>query len=276
MATLTERHESRVYNSDGSITMVYDLREAGSNAKAAYTLLLDSLPADYDDRILETHPGMEPVYVDEVENVGHYLVRSRYIAPEVVRAAEEEVLVTIATMGGTRRLTQAYKHIKDYGASASNHKGSIGVTEDGPQGTDVTDPGIAITIQRRYALGSLPDTSEMVALRGKVNSDAVTIKDTRKDRTWLFEPGTLLCTGFAEETMDDDELTSVTYNLEASENLDGLTIGEIAGVAKKGHEHLWVEYASSVDGTKKLTKPKWAHVEQVYPTVGMDGLGWAG
>lgn len=276
MATLNEKHESREYNGDGSVTLIYDYRDAGSNTVAAYAALLASLGAAFDDLVREPHPEMIPVFVDIVDDVGHYLVRCRYIAPEVAAQAAAEVTVVINTIGSTRRITQAYAHINSYGTNPPDHKGAIGVTEDGPQGTDVQDPLIHMTVTRRYARASLPTTANMLTLRGKVNEDETIIKDTRKDRTWTIPIGELLCVGVAEDTLDSDGFVTVTFEFDLSENKTELTVGAIEGIAKKGWEHLWVQHGKAADGNGTAMAPKWVYIEQIYPTVEMNGIGLDG
>ena len=292
MSTLTARQESNEYGEDGSISLVYDYYDAGADSNAAYIALLAALPATaqtWDGKLCvrETYPSMHTVVVDEVTDRGHYHVRARYFRPEVVRQAEEEVTVRVMTTGGTRYLTQAFEHVFDYfsdswAAEATNHGGTIGVTKDGVGGVDVSDPGISFIIMRRYALANLPATGTLMNLRGKVNSDEVTIYDTRKDRTWTLKAGEILCEGVEESTLDNDNMVTVTFQMAMSQNhaiADGneLLIGDIEDIEKLGWEHLWVEYESFMnDDGFQVSEPAFAHVERVYETVEMDGLGLDG
>jgi hypothetical protein len=277
--TLSERNESRSYGSDGSATLVYNWRGAGSDAAAAYTALLAALPATFDGKTRETAPQMDPVVIDTVGGTGDYLVTCRYMPVTSQPQAAAEITVRIATQSRNQHITQAYAHVASYPASPTppDHKGAIGVTKDGVDGCDVDDPEIAITVMRRYTLTTLPATATLMALRGKVNSDTVSIKDTRKNRTWSLAGGELRCTGVEEGLLAADGLVDVAFQFVASENKTGLTIGTITDVAKKGHEYLWVEYLDSIDaGGRKICTPLYAHVEQVYPTTAMSGLGLGG
>ncbi len=287
MATLNERMESRQYGSDGSITLVYDYRDAGTDTDTAYDALLASLPsmsATYGGKLAvrEAHPSMDPVFVDTETNTGHYLVRCRYAAPEIARLAEEEVTVRIGTAGGTRHITQAYAHIEDYldpswPGDPPNSGGVLNATNDGPEGTDVVDPPVLMMITRRYKPENLPATATLTALRGMVNSDEVTIKDTRKDRTWIAAAGELLCEGFEEGTLDDDGLVTVTFQMAASPNQTDLTVGNITGIDKLGWEYLWVRYIDIPDEDGYLVAEAFSvHIEQIYPTTAMDELGLDG
>ena len=275
--SLTEKPESRAYGSDGSVTLVYNYRGAGADTVLAFATLLASLPTTFEGKTREPNPQMETVDVDTKEGTGNYIATCRYLPVEKQRQTAGEVTVRIGTAGGSRRITQAYAHITDYPAGAPNHKGAIGVTKDGAEGCDVADPVVSMTVLRRYTPDTLPATAAMMALRGRVNSDSVTIKDTRKNRTWTCAAGELLCVGVEEGLKADDGLVDVTFQFEASPNQTGLTIGDITEIAKKGHEHLWCEYFDSLDGNgKKTSTPLYAHVDQVYPTAAMNGLGLNG
>ena len=279
MATLTERLESRAYNSDGSVTLIYDLRDAGSNTVAAYAALLASTGTTFEDRVRESHPTMEPVYVDENEDVGHYYCTVQYIPAKTVRAAVAEVQVRIYTLSRTTRLTQAYAHISSNGTNPPAHAGAIGVTDDGPEGVDVVDPAVGITVTRRYLPAGMPTTATLLGLRGKVNSDATTIKDTRKavgGRSWVLAIGELLCVGVDEGTIDDDGLITVTYQFEAAPNRAAVTVGAVGPFAVKGHEYLWVQYGKVASGDGAARAPRWAYVEQIYETTAMNALGLDG
>ena len=284
MATLNERSESREYGADGSITLVYDYRDAGTDTNAAYDALLATLPEKaqtYDGKqaLRESHPSMDAVYVDTVSDRGDYLVRCRYAPPETARLAEEEVTVRISSQGGSRHITQSYSTPHRYldpgwPGEAPNYYGAIGVVRgEPPAGTDVSDPIEVMVITRRFTVANLPLTGTLIAITGKVNSDEVTIKDTRKNRTWIAAAGELRCDGFDEGTLDDDGLVTVTFNMALSPNLTEITIGDIADIEKLGHDYLWVDYWTEIDGNGyQISWPFSVYVENVYVRAAMNGL----
>jgi hypothetical protein len=64
-------------------------------------------------------------------------------------------------------------------------------------------------------------------------------------------------------------------------NVTGLTIGGIAGVAKKGWEVAWIRYQDTItvaDGKDNPTRvPKYVYVDRVYDTIPMaTALGFGG
>ena len=61
----------------------------------------------------------------------------------------------------------------------------------------------------------------------------------------------------------------VDYHFAFSENLTSYSVAAISGIAKKGHEHYWIEYRSASSGGKAARQPKAVHVERVYDTVPM-------
>jgi len=287
MSSLTQRIESQEFGTDGSVTLVFDYRDAGSDAAAAYVALLNTLPGTaqtYDGKlaIRESHPSMDSVYVDENTDSGHYLVRCRYSPPETARLAEEEVTVRISTAGGTRHITQSYSTADLYPdpglpGPPPDYLGAIGVTKDGVAGTDIADPVEVMTITRRYTLANLPSTAKFHAVKGRVNSDVVTIKDTRKNRTWVANPGELLCEGYDEGTLDDDGLVTIAFQMALSENRTDIVVGDITDIVKLGWQHLWIDYWDDADDEGWQTKlPRAAYVENVYRTAEMDGLGLDG
>jgi hypothetical protein len=89
-----------------------------------------------------------------------------------------------------------------------------------------------------------------------------------------FAAGELLFIGASgQEATDSDP--EVTFNFIASANATALTIGEITGVAKKGHEYLWVYFEDEGDDSAKKTvkRPLSAYVEQVYESANFNALG---
>ena len=59
----------------------------------------------------------------------------------------------------------------------------------------------------------------------------------------------------------------------ASKNLTNETVGDITGIAKKGHEYLWVKYEDSQSDVSLLKKPRSVYVNQVYKSADFSQLG---
>jgi hypothetical protein len=79
----------------------------------------------------------------------------------------------------------------------------------------------------------------------------------------------------ARRGTDPDDRYEITYKFAASPNQDGMSVGGISGIQKRGWDYLWVQYGDDVDPTAKvlIKKPIAVYVEQVYPFASFAGLG---
>ena len=57
--------------------------------------------------------------------------------------------------------------------------------------------------------------------------------------------------------------------------LQGLTVGSMTGIAKRGWDYLWIRYADVEDPDAKMLvkRPLSVYIEQVYPYTNFAGLG---
>jgi hypothetical protein len=82
----------------------------------------------------------------------------------------------------------------------------------------------------------------------------------------LFDPGEVLFLGAEINERDTD--VEIIESFSAIPNLTSLTVGGITGIAKEGHELLWIEFETKEDAAadpKRMVKtPIAVHVEQVY------------
>jgi hypothetical protein len=92
-----------------------------------------------------------------------------------------------------------------------------------------------------------------------------------------FEAGEVLFVGCSGNQEWDDQKGrgpwSLSYRFVASKNITGDTIGSITGIAKKGHEYLWVRYEDAVDSSSLIKKPKAVYVNKVYKESNFSSLG---
>lgn len=167
------------------------------------------------------------------------------------------------TTGGTIKLT-ASKNTSRYpatGRTAPDFKGAIGVKNTGkdaePEGVDIVIPGLKLTMTYRWPAGSkdLAYVKDVAALTGRTNAAAF----------YDFDIGELLFMGMTGE-LSPVGTNEFQYHFLASSNATGLTIGDITGIAKKGHDYLWVCFEADQDtSAKKLVqRPLAAYVERVY------------
>ena len=77
-------------------------------------------------------------------------------------------------------------------------------------------------------------------------------------------------------TGTSDDLTAKTLiENSTAENYNGLTVGPITGISKKGWEYMWVRYADAEDAAAKaiVKKPVAVYIEKVYEEGSFAGLG---
>lgn len=187
------------------------------------------------------------------------------------------------TSGGTQHITQALPvgsgqsldFETRFPSNATNQSGAIGVDGDSVAGVDIVVPALQWT--ETYDVPSAFVTSEYIkgvaALTGTVNDDTF--------RT--FAAGEVLflgCSGTHEwDEERGDGPWNLSYKFVASPNvgngetLSPLTIGNITGISKKGHDYLWVRYEPSVSSNALIKLPKAVYVDKVYRDGDFSGLG---
>jgi hypothetical protein len=171
------------------------------------------------------------------------------------------------TTGGTQHMTQAFAETK-YG-TGPGQKNAIGVDSNGVNGVDVVVP--QLQWQESYDVPNSYVTSTWIRSVSGVTGT------TNKSNFRGFEPGEVLFVGCSGSQEWDDQKGkgpwSLSYRFVASKNVTGETIGDISGVAKKGHEYLWVRYEDAVDSNVLLKKPKAVYVNKVYRESEFSALG---
>jgi len=176
------------------------------------------------------------------------------------------------TVGGQQHITTSITTIGRYGPSASMQlAGTIGWDGNDVQGCDIISPVYNFSETHRFTdLVVTPAyKATLFRLTGKVNSDPFR----------GFEAGEVLFLGASGRRVANNmwevgfKFSSLPNHSSANGNL--ITIGSITGVAKKGWEYLWVQYADDVDSTAKVMvrRPVAVYVEQVYYTAAFSGLG---
>ena len=168
------------------------------------------------------------------------------------------------TTGVSKHITQAIEHIGTYpapGKTAIDHKGSIGVTDDSVEGTDVPDR--AFKWHETWWL-PLPGFGFVYsAILGQLNG--------RMNSGYFrgFAAGTVRFEGaVGGASPKDSNLAEHTFNFTFSPSESGLSVGPITGIAKGGWDYLWVRYENDEDAAAKKTtlQPRQAEVDRVlYP-----------
>lgn len=172
------------------------------------------------------------------------------------------------TGGGTQHITQAFGELA-FGSGAPAQQGAIGVDGESVNGVDIVVPALQWT--ETYDVPSAYVTAAYIksvaGLTGCVNLAAF--------RT--FEAGEVLflgCTGNQEWDSDrGDGPWNLSFKFQASQNATNLTVGNISGITKKGHEYLWVRYEPKVESDTLLKTPKHVYVNKVYREASFAALG---
>jgi hypothetical protein len=189
--------------------------------------------------------------------------RATYVEPD--RSDREHKLATgsylfsFDTTGGmvTISTSQATTAFAKSGQTAPDFKNAINVADGEVKGTEIVIPVLKFSLRKRQekAVITTAYVKILASLTGTVNA-----ADFQG-----FAAGELLFMGASGQQGTDTD-PEVTYNFAASENATGLSIGEVAGIAKKGHEYLWVVFEPVDDPAAKTTvrRPKAVYVERVY------------
>jgi len=190
------------------------------------------------------------------------------------------------TSGGSQHVTQSLENVTvltgpsgqttittsgeaKFPSTAPTMNGAIGVDGTSVNGVDIVIP--ALTWTETYDVPHAYITSAYIkavaGLTGSVNKSAF--------RT--FSAGEVLFMGCSGSQEWDDQRGNgpwtLSYKFVASPNVTNQTIGDITGIAKKGHEYLWVRYEDSVSSNELVKKPKAVYVNKVYREGEFSNLG---
>lgn len=174
------------------------------------------------------------------------------------------------TSGRTEKITHATV-VNSYAVDASgtsttppDYGGGINVTPEGVEGVDVVVPQFDWT--EEHAFDTLPGTTidAIATATGRVNGS--TFRG--------FDAGTVLFTGADGGWSTSAEEWRVTYSFSFRPNETGITIGDLTGIEKDGHDYVWVETRPTVDANGNSAQtPKAAFVHKVYPDGDFSGIG---
>lgn len=187
------------------------------------------------------------------------------------------------TSGGTQHITQADGgKITSTGttttrtgtetrfpSNAPSMNSAIGVDGDSVSGVDIVVPALSwtesydvpstyVTAAYIRAVAALTGTTNDAAFRGFAAGEVLFL-GCNGNQDWDADKG--------------DGPWSLSYKFVASPNVTGQTIGTITGIAKKGHDYLWVRYEDNVSGSDLVKRPKYVYVNTVYKEGAFSGLG---
>ena len=174
------------------------------------------------------------------------------------------------TSGGSQHITQSLETIARYapaGQTAADCKGAIGVTPNGVEGVDITVPVYSFSATKYVPHSVIVGGYKAVlfSLTGKVNDDTFE----------GLEAGECLFLGASGSRRGGGDW-EINFRFAASQNVEGITIGDIEDIDKKGFEYLWVRYEDVEDTTAKalVKRPIAVYIEKVYEEGDFDGLAY--
>ncbi len=189
------------------------------------------------------------------------------------------------TSGGTAHITQGIvdadfsqgdqRYAAPGAPAAPTLGGAIGVDGDSVNGVDIVIPSLTWTetydVPHRYVTAIY--IKSIGQLTGTVNNAAF--------RT--FPAGEVLfmgCSGSQEWDSDKgDGPWSLSYKFAQSPNagngqtLPAITVGDITGITKRGHEYMWIRYEDNVSSNTLIKKPRSVYVNRVYRQADFSLLG---
>lgn len=238
----------------------YDVWDANS---VATVLQLRAALLAYLPPAIDTNCGLDTLdYDEDEERKDRYVFTASYSS----RQLESTLRIGWDSTGGTVKMTTsrgtaAYARA---GITAPNFHNAIGVRNGEPEGVDVVIPALKLNFTYKWPTGviDLAYVKSLAAMVGKTN-----------DNSWYtFAAGELLFLGSTGE-IDLTAPTEIQYHFAASANATGLSIGQIASVAKGGHQYLWVMFDQAVDQDRIVQRPRACYVESVYGTANFASFG---
>jgi len=267
---ISEINKSRALrtNHDGASSVLKFLVDGSNDLDTMWTALWGSLkvPTTVDDPVWS-----RTMYVDSIsadcQSDESWLWSLTYTDAQVDTG---DYTYSFSTTGGTARITTSLETVSSYsvaGKSAPDFKQAIGLTREGDvQGVDIVVPAMKFTMSYRqpYATLTMAYVRTLELLTGTVNNATF----------YGRAAGEVLFMG-AEGRQSTGEDPTIDYHFLRMPNLTGQTIGDITGVAKLGHEHLWVIFEEEEDATAKWLpkRPRAAYVERIYDLSNFANIG---
>lgn len=187
------------------------------------------------------------------------------------------------TGGATAHMTQARNSTayptgeQRFPPAAPDQKGAIGVDGERVTGIDIVTPALTWTesydVPSTYVVATY--IKMLAELTGTVNSAAFK----------TFAAGEVLFVGCSGSQEWDSEKGDGPWNLSFKFTASGncgpgqtypaLTLGDVTGVEKDGHDFLWITYQAKVDSptSSLLRVPKYVYVNKVYRRSNFSRLG---
>ena len=230
--------------------------DPGYVVEAGYPLLLDKVSRQFDDEA--------DCWV--------------WTADYNYKPAEATIRWSFDTTGGTIRVTHSKQTRNRYPTGGPNFNNAIQVQNGEPQGADIVIPALKLTATYRWPKNTVQPAyiNSLASMSGCMNSATFGSYPPVGTTPGFagYAAGELLFLGATGEIVPNLP-TEITYQFAASANATGLTIGSITGIAKRGHDFLWVLFEDNEDTTaQRLTKkPLTVYCERLYTEIDFSLLG---
>lgn len=169
------------------------------------------------------------------------------------------------TTGGSFHIKSSLATVARFPANATNFKQLIGVHGDDVDGTDIVIPSLKLSYSFKHPLGTVTEgyAKQLAGMTGRTNNAAFR----------SFAKGELLFLGATGSDGSEAE-AEVQYQFAASAAASGITVGDILGIAKDGHDVAWVSWEDVVDDGKPAKKPLAVYIEKVYQETNFSIFGF--
>ena len=181
-----------------------------------------------------------------------------------------EFTVSIDTTGGTVRQTYAFSESR-YAApsqTAPDMGKAIDVQDSKPQGVDRVIPSLKINIRAKIKTANvghpLTYSSLITSLTGTVNNSVMFASAPLETPAFSgFAAGEFLFLGAQGDIVADNP--TLNFSFAASPNLTSLTVGDITGITKNGHDFIWYAFKDGIGANYlPVVAPRAAYVNRVY------------
>jgi hypothetical protein len=167
------------------------------------------------------------------------------------------------TSGATQTVTQGIGYAS-YG-TGPNYAGAINVDKDGVSGVEIVIPKLEFQIEKTIETGAANGLSKWFEYTRKILSLTGTVNG---GPMWGFGLRELLFLG-ADFSAKGGGSVSYTFKFVASPNRlsslgNAISVGNVSGIEKFGHDYLWVDYAAEESSGFVIRTPRTVHVHRVY------------
>ncbi len=194
---------------------------------------------------------------------GNYEAECNWAGLGVENDEPSFVELSFDTQGKTEHITQSLD-TTIYPGTGDDHGGQIGVTKDGVEGVDIVVPAFTWTETWIF-----PNASCTTTYRESLKSLTGTVNDATFRN---HSAGEVLFLG-ARGSRKNAFQWQIEFSFTAIPNASSLTVGTITGIAKKGHEYMWITWdRQEVGGEFVASIPRAVYVEKVYQTSSFSSL----